>query len=864
MNYFSKNKAKETVSSIGGKGYNLMLMDGMNMPVPKWEVVPQNVVANIIGKEKVSNEKALKLIDDYQFDASFKAEIKQAFGNISDKLFAVRSSALQEDGVNASFAGQFDTFLYINAVDIPAKIKEIWKSTLNDHVLTYYKENNLRHSFAIAVLVQEMIDPDVSGVAFGINPTSGNPEEHVICSVYGVGEGLVSGELDADTFIIENKAIKSQEIANKLNLLGKNQKGGTIKSEVPISQQLIPSLSTAELILISEKLIQLGEHYKHPQDIEFAFANEQLYLLQARPVTSTYPRGEKIIWDNSNIVESYPGVTTPLTFSYILGGYKNVYLQLAQIMGAAEKTLQENILVFSNMLGLINGRVYYNLLSWYKVLSLFPGYSINARFMENMMGVKERFELPPNKNANKLVAWIRVLVMLGQIAKNLFTIKEQTKNFLEKVNDIIQDFKKTDLSKMSAYELMEFHRSIDNELLINWKAPLINDSFAMVWFGKLQKIIEQNKLGENPNLHNDLMCGNSDIISVEPVHRSLKIATIVANDEKLKQLFINEDATTIWKAFQEEGFHPELFKEVERYIEDFGDRCVGELKLETISYSQDPTLLIHMFKNLVVQGITVDSMKSSVEMKIREDAEKEVNKGLKGKPLLAMKFNKTLKKARYFVSNRENLRYDRTRVFGMTRTIFMAIGNNFKKSDLLNDERDIFYLTMPEIFAFIEGTSINNNLKELTELRKVEYTKYSKMPTPTERIVTYGNVNDGNDFYQPFNEEVTEGDLKGIGCCPGIVKSRVQVIHHPSEVENLNGDILVTSSTDPGWVTLFPSASAIIVERGSLLSHSAIVSREMGIPCIVSVTGLLKRLKTGDIVEMDGRKGSIKIISTNE
>jgi pyruvate,water dikinase len=864
MKYFSKNKTKETVSSIGGKGYNLMRMDGMKMPVPKWEVVPQKVIASILDQKELSNEKALQLIDDYQFEASFTAEIKEAFGNTSDKLFAVRSSALQEDGVSASFAGQFATFLYVKAADIPAKIKAIWKSTLNDHVVTYYKENKLTHSFAIAVLVQEMIDPEVSGVAFGINPTSGNPEEHVICSVYGVGEGLVSGELDADTFIIEHKKIKSQEIANKVKQLGKNEKGGTIQADVPIPQQLVPSLSPEQLTLISEKLSQLGNEYQHPQDIEFAFANDQFYLLQTRPVTSTYPRGEKIIWDNSNIVESYPGVTTPLTFSYLLGGYKNVYLQLAQIMGAAEKTLQENTFVFSNMLGLINGRVYYNLLSWYKVLALFPGYSINARFMENMMGVKERFELPPNKNTNKLTAWLRVLVMLVQIAKNLFTIKKQTKTFLEKINEIIQDFKKTDLSKMSAYELMELHRSIDKALLMNWKAPLVNDSFAMVWFGKLQKIIEKNKLGENPNLHNDLMCGNSDIISVEPVHRSLKIATIVAHDEKLKHLFITEDASTIWKAFQEEGFHPELFQEVENYIEDFGDRCVGELKLETISYAQDPTLLIHMFKNLVVQGITVDSMKASVEMKIREEAEEEVKKSLKGKPFLAMKFNKTLKKARYFVSNRENLRYDRTRVFGMTRTLFMAIGNNFKKAGLLNDERDIFYLTMPEIFAFIEGTSICNKLKELTELRKVEYTAYSEMPTPTERIVTYGNVNEGNDFYQPFNEEVAAGDLKGIGCCPGIVKSRVQVIHHPSEVENLNGDILVTTSTDPGWVTLFPSASAIIVERGSLLSHSAIVSREMGIPCIVSVGGVLKRLKTGDVVEMDGRKGSIKIMSTDE
>ena len=128
-----------------------------------------------------------------------------------------------------------------------------------------------------------------------------------------------------------------------------------------------------------------------------------------------------------------------------------------------------------------------------------------------------------------------------------------------------------------------------------------------------------------------------------------------------------------------------------------------------------------------------------------------------------------------------------------------------------------------------------------------------------ERIVTYGPVHVNNDFFENDEFDATNG-LEGIGCCPGIVKAKVRIVHSPDELEDLNGDILVTTCTDPGWVTLFPSAGAIIVERGSLLSHSAIVSREMGIPCIVGVTGLLKTLKTGDIIEMNGSTGKIKIL----
>ena len=110
----------------------------------------------------------------------------------------------------------------------------------------------------------------------------------------------------------------------------------------------------------------------------------------------------------------------------------------------------------------------------------------------------------------------------------------------------------------------------------------------------------------------------------------------------------------------------------------------------------------------------------------------------------------------------------------------------------------------------------------------------------------------------PTDRPIRIGDLQGIGCCPGQVRGKVRVVRDPSEVATLDGDILVTSSTDPGWVTLFPTASAIVVERGSLLSHSAIVSREMGIPCIVSVNGLLQTLKTGDEIAIDGSTGTIQ------
>jgi pyruvate,water dikinase len=303
-------------------------------------------------------------------------------------------------------------------------------------------------------------------------------------------------------------------------------------------------------------------------------------------------------------------------------------------------------------------------------------------------------------------------------------------------------------------------------------------------------------------------------------------------------------------------------QEIHRYLADFGERCVGELKLETISLTQQPSLFIKTLKTYVETGITIDKTSRRIEEELRSNAELEVNQALKYKPLKKFLLKRTLKHARDLVSSRENLRYERTRAFGMVREIFSAIGQQFYAEGIIEYPRDIFYLGKEEIISFIEGTSLNQDIKALIALRKSEFEIYRNMAPPSERFATYGPIYHANDFFSTNKIDQLEGNLKGIGCCPGRIRAKAIVVMNPSEVTSLNDCILITSSTDPGWVTLFPSAAGIIVERGSLLSHSAIVSREMGKPCIVSVTGLLKTIKTGDEIEMDGSTGEIKIINS--
>jgi phosphohistidine swiveling domain-containing protein len=861
MLYFPSNP-EEGKKMIGGKGSNLIQLHDLGLNVPKFTILSAELFLEITEKGNLSKEQAIQKIRNYQ-NESLVSEITSYFSDCA--FIAVRSSCLDEDGIEHSYAGQFETHLYIKPENVLDSIKEIWISVYADRVTAYREEKGIKTIPAMAVILQEMIDPDVSGVAFGANPITGNRREKIISSVYGVGEGIVSGELNSDNYFLSPKEIK-KEITTKEFALKQNEvalrlgSGGTEKVQIQSEFQNKESLNDQQIKEISKTLDVLKAHYIFPQDIEFAYKNGLFYILQARPITTMNQLpdldADFIVWDNSNIIESYPGVTTPLTFSFILKIYESVYKQFSEMMGIKQSEIEEHKEVYANMLGLINGRVYYNLKSWYKILSLLPGYSLNAEFMEKMMGVKERFELKDYKPGTKFQERLRVVNMIRIMIKNLRALPKIRIEFQAYFNQVMRKYDQIDLKNSNATELMNYYYEFEQTLLKKWKAPLVNDFFAMIYFGVLQKMTAKLE-SENKNIHNDLLCGERNIISTEPIKRTIALAIKINSDSISKALFLNETPETIWKELGH--LNSNLKKEIDEYIDAFGERCVGELKLETITYKQQPLYYIQILKSYIEQGVNKDYHDGNSDLLLRSEAEKEIKKAFKGKFIKGKLYNYFLVKSRDLVSSRENLRFERTRAFGMIRKIFIEIGNNFYSEGLLEDPADIFHLTKEEIFDYIKGTSVNFNLKELIEIRKKQFNSFEDEST-NERIKTHGICYLGNDFKVQISQETLNGDLKGIGCCAGRITGKVRVVKSPYEVNNLNGDILVTSSTDPGWVTLFPTASAILVERGSLLSHSAIVSREMGKPCIVGITGLLSILKTGDLVEMDGSTGDVKII----
>lgn len=227
----------------------------------------------------------------------------------------------------------------------------------------------------------------------------------------------------------------------------------------------------------------------------------------------------------------------------------------------------------------------------------------------------------------------------------------------------------------------------------------------------------------------------------------------------------------------------------------------------------------------------------------------------------------SLKNARKAVRNRENTRFCRTRIYGVARAMFNGIGRDFAARGMIERPEDVFYLLMNEVFGAIEATTPAQDLAALVDVRKKQYDSYENIE-PASRFITRGPTYVMNNHFPAdapeTNQEILnlpENCLKGSGCCPGIVEGIVKVVLSPKDNLELNREILVTLRTDPGWIPLYPSASALLVERGGLLSHSAIVAREMGLPTVVGIKGLTQKLKSGMRVRINGETGLVEILS---
>jgi len=883
MNPLNGNEKSTNKDQFGGKAGALaeLSVAGFNVP-PGFVIAPQIFYQNLTRQQRTALEAASgdeafqDILANLKLKLKFQKQLQAALKKLSanGERFAVRSSAADEDSAQHSFAGQLESFLFVSAGDVPRRVLDVWRSAFTDRVCAYRRENNLAPvPGAPAVLVQKMVNPEVSGVAFSADPVTGQRGITVVASLYGVGTAIVSGECDADTHYVDRNAnILKHKIARKTNIhrFSPLAPSGVKSDPLTDEEACRPVLKESQVLAIVELAREVERFFCRPQDIEWAIEDGKLYLLQSRPITSLYdvadPDGVQCIWDNSNIAESYGGITTPLTFSFARRAYEGVYRQFCLTVHVPRKTIEKNDFVFKNMIGLIRGRIYYNLLNWYRLLAMLPGYKLNRGFMEQMMGVKEKLpeklleELGHTRWWERMLDLIHLLNTLRGGIANYFRLGRKIKKFYRRLQDALSAHG-SDLSKYRTEELVIIYRELESRLLKKWDAPIINDFFAMIFYGLLQKLSIAWCRDTESTLQNDLLRNTGGMISTEPAERVAQMAKLAAGDPEFVEALCKDRPQ---KILEKMTSHPEFQALYESYIQKFGERCMNELKLESATLQEDPQVLLRAVGSLARSHSAEDPKKQgrqTADIDLRRQAEDRVASRLSRHPIRLLIFRWILKNARDRVCDRENLRFERTRAFGRVRKIVVELGRRFYGLDLLEEPRDIFYLELQEIFAFVEGTSTCTDLKGLVALRKQEFKRFSRMQVPDDRFETRGTVYQGNRYLTGRPDDDMTGNMrKGIGCCPGTISGRVRVVRDPRESSLKAGEILVAERTDPSWILLFPLAAGLLVERGSLLSHSAIVARELGIPAIVSIPGVTGWLEDGDTVELDGRTGIVRKI----
>ena len=703
--------------------------------------------------------KNLKVLEDNGFQVpKFKIvypgeEID--FSYFDSELFAIRSNDAHEDGEKFSYAGQFLTVLNVPRSGVKNAVNSVIESYKN----RYYEEKlGIKSEDKLSgVIIQEMVDSEYSGVLFTSNP-KGILNEMVIV----VGRGLGSNVVEDKTETITYHHYKDTATYKEGNAF------------------VFPEELVKELEITGEKIEKL---FGKPMDIEFAVRDRKIYILQAREITSLDFTKNIRILDNSNIAESYPGVSSKLTRSFAWEVYTRIFTRLgSRVLGKSVNRYED---LFTHMVSDFGGRMYYEISSWYDILRLLPFSSKIIPIWQKMLGVEDEkihfYKKRPSLfvKTKLLFSTLYLFLISQRKMENLSVFFQKEFQYYNKKVENEEDPKK----------LYSLFLEMEDVFFKEWDWTLINDmvSFLSTHFA------------------------------------GSKVKNTLALESKKPVEALNE-LVSIYSKF---GADSDEYKERKTdYIKDYGDRTIGELKLETRTFATNPELLDKM-------------VEERAALPIQDTKENPVN------------IKKSL--ARSSTNYREISRMNRSRLFGLMRKIIDKIGSK-------TVGEDIYHLSLSQIKDMVfSGANFTEEIREEKRLMLV----YNELPT-VKKVVLLGDPSIDFSLMDTsiFSEVDRKDFLTGRGVSSGKLSGEVIKITDMSTVslKDVKDKIIATYSTDPGWFLLLDVAKGILAERGSLLSHTAIVARELKKPAVVGIPDLMIEIKTGDIVELDGDKGYCKVI----
>ncbi|KPK13745.1 MAG: hypothetical protein AMJ62_14545 [Myxococcales bacterium SG8_38] len=858
-------------SGYGGKARNLAALARAGFPVPVAYAMPGWVADSFLSSvldiadrprallrsPHVSDarlEKIAQRVRDATLPQDVVSSVRDALLAMTDEgasSFAVRSSGTHEDQEGASAAGMHSTLLNLVREDeILDGVKACWASLFRPRVMSYLRTLGEDIPVSVGVLIQAMVPAEISGVLFTANPLTGDAGEVVINAAYGLGSSVVDGRVTPDTYRVDKATgqLRDRVLGDKALQVLLDDSGGVREVEVEPSAREHPALSEKQLLSLTELATRIENHFGDTRDVEWAITQQEVYVLQARPVVvpSMRNRGaarerpwdrRKIVWSNANVGEALPGVATPFTWS-VLSQFSELGFRRA--FGALGCTVPRD----AELVGDFRGRIYLNLTEFSSIISQIPW--IHPSTLVRLGGgqyAAELDEVIQDRSSSGFL--LRLPQTVSRYARENFRLKSRIDAFetyfaeerlrIESIDPRLLEPSGLDRMLGDVEHLLDETGSI----MLTAYANLL--TAVLVLLGIVRLFAGKHGSG----LYRDLLSGLQDVSSARPGMVLWQIARLANNEPEVAKRIRDRSCSELSIESLPAGPTKDALR---RFIEDYGYRGVREAEIAAPRWSEDPTLMFAALRSHLEGEVDLVQRERDLQ-RAREEAEEKLEQSV---PLpLRPAVRKLLDFVRRFTRMREQLRGHVVEVLGMFRRVALETSRRIESREPEAGPDAAFFLTLAEVRRVLYDE--NERVAIRVQRRRLEHERNKALPEPPSTFVGF-----------PPEESVTEAASKrlhGLAASRGVAEGRVRILSDPSKAAEFEpGDILVVAAADTGWAPLFLAAAGVVTELGGPLSHAAIILREYAVPAVVNVTSATRALRDGDIVRVDGDAGTVEVL----
>ncbi|PHD77040.1 phosphoenolpyruvate synthase [Bacillus sp. AFS043905] len=859
------DKTKQMV--VGGKGVNLgecSRIDGILVPEgfcvtteafkrvigendELHQLLDQLAVQKVDERKKISeiSRKIRDLIEGIEIDKGIEEDIDRCLLTFGfEHAYAVRSSATAEDLPFASFAGQQDTYLNIKGKDaILQHISKCWASLFTDRAVIYRMQNGFDHrKVYLSVVIQRMIFPQASGILFTADPVSSNRKVLSIDASFGLGEALVSGLVSADNYKVQEGRIVEKKISAKKLAIYARKEGGTVEKEIEPGQQVLSTLSDEQVLGLERIGRKLEAHFGCPQDIEWCLVDDTFYIVQSRPITTLYPIPEANDQENHVYVSvghqqmmtdamkplglSFWLLTTPAPMR-IAGG--RLFVDVTHMVASPESRKM-----------LVEAMGQHDPLMKDALINIIE----RGDFIKSVPNDKQEQSSGSNKSVLSADSRAQIendpTIVSDLIKRSQTSIEElkqniQTKSGSELFDFILEDIQILKKILFDPQSSAVFMAAIDASSWINEKMNK--------WLGEKNAADTLSQSVPN-NITSEMGLALMDVADViRPYPKVIDYLQQVKDDNFMDELVKFDGGQETQDAIYD-------------YLGKYGMRCAGEIDITKTRWSEKPTTLVPVILSNI-KNFEPNASNLKFEQGRQEALKKELEildrlKQLPDGEQKAKETKRMISLIRNFIGYREYPKYGMVNRYFVYKQSLLKEAEQLVQSNVIHEKEDIYYLTFEELHEVVRTNKLDY---QMISKRKDEYRLYEKLTPP--RVIT----SDGEIIVGEYKRDNLMAEaIVGLPVSSGIIEGRARVILNMEDADIEDGDILVTTFTDPSWTPLFVSIKGLVTEVGGLMTHGAVIAREYGLPAVVGVVNATKLIKDGQRIRVNGTEGYIEIL----